>query len=66
MLSDGQKRPRTLEELAAATSVETDPEKIATILEEILAALEERERTLSLPQNPSALRREISQPDANS
>ncbi len=54
MLSDGPKRlEKTWEELAAAASIETDPEKLATILEEIFAALEERERTLSLPQNPS-------------
>jgi hypothetical protein len=54
MLSDGPKRiEKTWEELAAAASMETDPEKLATILEVILAALEERERTLSLPQNAS-------------
>jgi len=29
--------------------METDPEKLGTILEEILAALEERQRTWSLP-----------------
>jgi hypothetical protein len=54
MLSDGLKRiEKTWEELAAAASMETDPEKLATILEEIFAALEVRERNLSLPQNPS-------------
>lgn len=56
MLSDGSKRPeKTWEELAAAAAMETDPEKLGTILEEILAALEERERTLSRPPNPSGL-----------
>lgn len=56
MLSDGpkpQNLEKTWEELAAAASMEADPEKLATILEEIFAALEERQRTLSLPQNPS-------------
>jgi uncharacterized alpha-E superfamily protein len=52
MLSDSPKRlKKTWEELTAAASMETDPEKLGTILEEILAALEERQRTLSLPQN---------------
>jgi hypothetical protein len=56
MLSDGPKRlEKTWQELAAAASIETDPEKLAMILEEIFAALEERERTLSLRQNPSGL-----------
>jgi hypothetical protein len=56
MLSDGPKKrlEKTWEELVSAASMETDPEKLATMLEEIFAALEERERTLSLPQNPSA------------
>ncbi len=46
MLSDGPKRPeKTWEELTTAASMETDPEKLGTILEEILAALEERQRT---------------------
>jgi hypothetical protein len=55
MVSDGPKKPpeKTCDELVAAASVETDPEKLATMLEEIFAALEERERILSLPQNPS-------------
>jgi hypothetical protein len=54
MLSDGPKRlDKTWEQLVAAASMETDPEKLATIMEEIFAALEERERTLNLPQNPS-------------
>jgi hypothetical protein len=55
MLSDSPKRlEKNWEELAAAASIETDPEKLATIFEEIFAALEERERTQSLPQKPSA------------
>ena len=46
MLSDApRQRKKTLEELASAASKETDPEKIATIAEEIFAALEESERT---------------------
>jgi len=55
MVSDGPKKrlEKTWDELVAAASVETDPEKLATMLEEIFAALEERERTLSLRQNPS-------------
>lgn len=54
MLSDGPKRlKKTWEELAAAASMEADPEKLATIMEEIFAALEERERAQSLSQNPS-------------
>ena len=45
MLSDGPKqRKKTFDELAAAASKETDPEKIAAIAEEIFAVLEERER----------------------
>lgn len=56
MLSDGPKRPeKTWDELAAAASIETDPEKLAMIMEEIFAALEERERTKSLRQNPAGL-----------
>jgi hypothetical protein len=52
MLSDSPKRlEKTWEELTAAASIETDPEKLGTILEEILAALEQRQRTLSLPQD---------------
>jgi hypothetical protein len=57
MLSDGPKRlKKTWEELTATASMETDPEKLATIMEEIFAALEERERTLSLSQDPSGFR----------
>ena len=52
MLSDSPKRlEKTWEELTAAAAMETDPEKLGTILEEILAALEKRQRTLSLPPN---------------
>jgi len=55
MLSDDPKKrvENNWEELVAAASMETDPEKLATMLEEIFAALEERERTLTLRQNPS-------------
>ena len=54
MLSDGPQRfKRTWEELVAAASMETDTEKLAITMEEIFAALEERERTLSPSQNPS-------------
>ncbi|MBZ5548482.1 MAG: hypothetical protein LAO22_11100 [Acidobacteriia bacterium] len=54
MLSDGPKRlKKTWEELVTAASTETDPEKLAMTMEEIFAALEERERTRSLSQNPS-------------
>jgi len=46
MAGDGPKRiEKTWEELTAAASLETDPEKLGTILEEILAALVERQRT---------------------
>jgi len=57
MVSDGaKKRPeKNWEELVAAASMETDPEKLASMLEEIFAALEERERTLSLRQDTSGL-----------
>ena len=49
MLSNGLKqRKKTWEELASAASMENDPEKIATIAEEIFAALEERERICPL------------------
>ena len=54
MPSDGTKQPmKSWEELAAAASIESDPEKLGTIMEEIFAALEERERAQSLSQNPS-------------
>jgi hypothetical protein len=46
MLSDSpRQRKKTWEELASAASRETDPDEVATIAEEIFAALEERERT---------------------
>ena len=46
MLSDApRQRKKTWEELASAASTETDPDEVATIAEEIFAALEERERT---------------------
>lgn len=46
MPSDGAKQSKkSWEELVTAASMETDPEKIAMIAEEIFAALEERERT---------------------
>jgi hypothetical protein len=55
MVSDSPKKrlERTWDELVAEATAETDPEKFATMLEEIFAALEERERTLSLRQNPA-------------
>ena len=56
MLSDAASpQKKTWEELAATASRETDSEKLALIMEEIFAALEERERTLSQPQNPLGL-----------
>jgi mannitol/fructose-specific phosphotransferase system IIA component (Ntr-type) len=46
MISDAPtQRNKTWEELASAASKETDPDEVATIAEEIFAALEERERT---------------------
>jgi len=60
MLSDGPKQvKKTWEELTAAAAVETDPEKLGTILEELLAALEDRQRTLSLPQNAFVTNRQL-------
>ncbi len=49
MLDAGQpsKTRKTWEELVILAAKETDPEKVASIAEEIFAALEERERTLS-------------------
>lgn len=56
MLNDSQKlTKKTWEELLAAASRENDPEELGTIMEEIFAALEERGRNPSLPQNPSGL-----------
>jgi hypothetical protein len=51
MLSNGSTRKKTWEELASAAAAENDPEKIATIAEEIFAALEERERVFSAREN---------------
>jgi hypothetical protein len=60
MLSDSPKRlQKTWEELTAAASMETDPEKLGTILEELLANLEERQRILSLRQNVSVGNRHL-------
>jgi hypothetical protein len=55
MVSEGpnQQPEKTWDELVAAASVETDSEKLGIMLEEIFAALEERERTLSPRQNSS-------------
>jgi hypothetical protein len=48
MLSDDSNgSEKTWEELTVAASMETDPEKLATLMEEIFAALEKRERDLS-------------------
>jgi len=45
MLKDGSRQyKKTWEELTSAASKETNPEKIAMIVEEMFAALEERER----------------------
>ncbi|MBI3476049.1 MAG: hypothetical protein HY010_09970 [Acidobacteria bacterium] len=54
MLSDApRQRKKTWDELALAASKETDPEKIATIAEEMFAALEERERSVRMQtENP--------------
>lgn len=55
MLSDGPKRLRkTWQELTTAACTETDPERLANIMEEIFAALEERQQTLILAQGSSA------------
>jgi|HubBroStandDraft_6_1064221.scaffolds.fasta_scaffold1336550_2 hypothetical protein len=54
MLNDGRKpRRKTWEELAASASTETDQEKLASIMEEIFAALEERERVQSQSKDQS-------------
>jgi hypothetical protein len=55
MVNSGSKRgKKTWDELVTAASIETDPEKVANIAEEIFAALEERERSEGngQPQNP--------------
>jgi len=62
MPSDGTKQPmKSWEELAAAASIESDPEKLGTIMEEIFAALEERERAMALPQNQTGLQEQSSE-----
>jgi hypothetical protein len=53
VFSDLMPRKRTWEELTTAASTKTDPEELATILEEMLAALEEREQAHALVHNPS-------------
>ncbi len=54
MASVGPKQvKKTWEELIVTASLETDPEKLGTIMEEIFAALEERERILYLSQTPA-------------
>jgi hypothetical protein len=53
VFSDPMPRKRTWDELTAAASTVTDPEELATILEEMLAALEEREQAQTLVHNPS-------------
>ena len=46
MVNNGSKpRNKSWEELVTAASQETDPEKVASIAEEIFAALEEREQS---------------------
>ena len=46
MVNYGSKpRNKSWEELVTAASQETDPEKVASIAEEIFAALEEREQS---------------------
>ncbi len=55
MANNGTKTPkRSWEELLTAASMETDPEKVASIAEEIFAALEERERTEVDTQGPQS------------
>ncbi len=56
MPSEGPKQvKKTWEELVAAAAMESDPEKLGKMMEEIFAALEERERILALSQNPPSL-----------
>jgi hypothetical protein len=51
MPNNGHKQSKkSWEELVSQAAVETDPERIANIAEEIFAALEERERTQSQRQ----------------
>lgn len=52
MFSEDVEQPKkSWQELIAAASAETDPEKLGTIMEEIFAALEEREHPSSLSPN---------------
>ncbi len=54
MTSDAPKQAqKPWEELIAAASLETNPEKLGMMMEEIFAALEERERALSRSHNPT-------------
>lgn len=63
MLSnDMQQHKKTWKELVTAASVETDPEKLAMTMEEIFAALEERGRTPSPPQDPSGFHENPTEP----
>jgi mannitol/fructose-specific phosphotransferase system IIA component (Ntr-type) len=57
MISDTPRQcKKTWEELASAASKETDPDEVATIAEEIFAALEQRERTgPTLTENSKAV-----------
>ena len=50
---DTEQLKRSWEELMAAASLETDPEKLGTIMEEIFASLEEREHPPSLLSHPT-------------
>jgi hypothetical protein len=53
--NNGTKPPKkSWEELVTAASLETDQEKVASIAEEIFAALEERERTGAAPRGPQS------------
>ena len=52
MFSEDVGQPKkSWQELIAAASAETDPEKLATMMEEIFEALEEREHPPSLSSN---------------
>ena len=54
MFSDNSKlQKRTWEELTAAAATQTDREELDMILEQLLAALEERERVQLMEHNPS-------------
>lgn len=56
MTGEGPKQvKKPWEELIGAASMETDPEKLGTIMEEIFAALAERERILSQSQDSVGL-----------